>query len=669
MSRIEKTIFISYRRTNLPWALCIYQNLTMHGYDAFFDYQSIDSGNFEKVILENIKTRAHFLVILTPSALERLKEPNDWLRREIEMAIDEKRNIIPLMLESFDFGSPLATQALTGKLAALNTYNGLKVYSEYFFEAMDKLRDRYLNVALDRVYLPELNAEAKAVTEAQTSAASEAPKVEKEELTAQEWFERGYVYAEAKNVNEAIRCYSKAIELDPSDASAYSNLGNLLSDENLKRYEEAEVAYGKAIELNPSYASAYSNLGILLRNLKRYDEAEVSYRKAIELNPSDATAYSNLGLLLHENLKRYGEAEVSYRKAIELDPSDATAYSNLGNLLSDENLKRYDKAEASYRKAIELNPSDATAYSNLGALLGDLKRNEEAEASFRKAIELNPSDASAYYNLGRLLGDLERNKEAEAAYGNAIVLNPLGSIAANAYSNLGALLLNLKRYEESEASCRKAIELNPSEASAYGNLGNLLRDNFSNRNDEAEAAYHKVIEINPTDYLTFFNLGVLYKNLKRYEEAEAAYGKAIELNEASPSGENPSYATAYNNLVMLLRVTDQTEKALPLLEKMIELNPVDFNSYLGIASIKKILGESIDPAFIEKARQYIPEDDFYNRACLESVCDNFDLAFEYLQRAAQKEKFNPTWAWEDPDFQWLRDDPRFVEIVGAKPEK
>jgi len=41
MGRIEKTVFISYRRTNLPWALCIYQDLTMHGYDVFFDYQSI----------------------------------------------------------------------------------------------------------------------------------------------------------------------------------------------------------------------------------------------------------------------------------------------------------------------------------------------------------------------------------------------------------------------------------------------------------------------------------------------------------------------------------------------------------------------------------------------------------------------------------------------------
>jgi len=36
MGRIEKTVFISYRRSNVPWALAIYQNLTMHGYDLFW---------------------------------------------------------------------------------------------------------------------------------------------------------------------------------------------------------------------------------------------------------------------------------------------------------------------------------------------------------------------------------------------------------------------------------------------------------------------------------------------------------------------------------------------------------------------------------------------------------------------------------------------------------
>jgi hypothetical protein len=59
MGRIEKTVFISYRRTNFPWGLAIFQDLTHHGYDVFFDYTGIASGDFEKVILENIRARAH----------------------------------------------------------------------------------------------------------------------------------------------------------------------------------------------------------------------------------------------------------------------------------------------------------------------------------------------------------------------------------------------------------------------------------------------------------------------------------------------------------------------------------------------------------------------------------------------------------------------------------
>jgi hypothetical protein len=46
MPRIEKTVFISYRRTNFPWALAIFHELTSHGYDVFLDYNGIASGDF-----------------------------------------------------------------------------------------------------------------------------------------------------------------------------------------------------------------------------------------------------------------------------------------------------------------------------------------------------------------------------------------------------------------------------------------------------------------------------------------------------------------------------------------------------------------------------------------------------------------------------------------------
>lgn len=184
MGRIEKTVFISYRRANLPWALFVYQNLTIHGYDVFFDYQSIDSGNFESVILNNIRARAHFIVILTPSALDNCKKPDDWLRREIETAIDENRNIIPLMFEEFDFSSHAVKNALTGKLKILSTYNGLPLQNAYVFEAMDRLRNRFLNKALSDIPKATLQVDAQKITEMQKMAANNAPLVDIEkELT------------------------------------------------------------------------------------------------------------------------------------------------------------------------------------------------------------------------------------------------------------------------------------------------------------------------------------------------------------------------------------------------------------------------------------------------------------------------------------------------------
>src|SRR5215467_1496455 len=142
MKRIEKTVFISYRRTNSAWALAVFQNLTQHGYDVFFDFSGIGSGDFERVIIENIKARAHFLVLLTPSALERCGEPEDWLRREIETALETERNMVPLLLEGFNFSTPTIANQLTGKLARLQRYNALTVPVEYFSQAMERLREQ-----------------------------------------------------------------------------------------------------------------------------------------------------------------------------------------------------------------------------------------------------------------------------------------------------------------------------------------------------------------------------------------------------------------------------------------------------------------------------------------------------------------------------------------------
>lgn len=102
-----KTVFISYRRDAIgrQFGRNLKQALTKQGYDVFFDVDSIDAGKWEDQIQQQIPTRAHFLILLTPGALDRCSNPNDWVRREFELAFKSKRNIVPIREESFDVTS------------------------------------------------------------------------------------------------------------------------------------------------------------------------------------------------------------------------------------------------------------------------------------------------------------------------------------------------------------------------------------------------------------------------------------------------------------------------------------------------------------------------------------------------------------------------------------
>jgi tetratricopeptide (TPR) repeat protein len=393
MRRIEKSVFICYRRTHFPWAKAISQHLSGQGYDVFFDFMSLNSGDFEQLIIENIKARANFLVLLAPSGLERCCDPKDWVRREIEIALDNKRNIVPILIEGFDFGSPEAKKYLTGKLEKLGSYNGINIYAEYFDAAMQKLCDRFLNIPLDEVLHPalhEVSSSVQEIVEEQKRIVAEQPPVEISALSALEWFERAHKTEEPE---EKIRLYTKAIELDSNFPIAYSNRGNSFA--SLKQYERAIEDYNYAIKLDSEYAIAYSNRGVCYNDMKQYERAIEDYNNAIKLDSNNAMIYSNRGNSYNE-LKQYERAIEDLDRAIKLDPEYSKAYLNRGN--SYANLKQIERAIEDYDNAIKLDSKYALAYSNRGNCFCKLKQYERAIEDFDCAIKLDSECESVYYN-------------------------------------------------------------------------------------------------------------------------------------------------------------------------------------------------------------------------------------------------------------------------------
>ena len=178
------------------------------------------------------------------------------------------------------------------------------------------------------------------------------------------------------------------------------------------RLKEALDAFTKAIEINPQFAQAYSNRGFAYSNLGDYNQAIKDYNRAIEINPQDAVAYYNRGGLAYGKLGNYNQAIKDYNKAIELNPQFAQAYYNRG--VAYGNLGNYKQAIADYNRAIEINPQFAQAYYNRGLAYGKLGNYNQEIKDYSRAIELNPQFAKAYYNRGFTYNEIGNYKQAVA---------------------------------------------------------------------------------------------------------------------------------------------------------------------------------------------------------------------------------------------------------------
>jgi tetratricopeptide (TPR) repeat protein len=105
----------------------------------------------------------------------------------------------------------------------------------------------------------------------------------------------GEAYKGLKRLDEAERCYRKALELNPGFAEVCSNLGNALKE--LGRGEEAVQVYRQALAINPKFTLVHYNLANVLQDLGELDEAETCLVQALALNPDNVDAAAGLSKL------------------------------------------------------------------------------------------------------------------------------------------------------------------------------------------------------------------------------------------------------------------------------------------------------------------------------------------------------------------------------------
>jgi tetratricopeptide (TPR) repeat protein len=187
------------------------------------------------------------------------------------------------------------------------------------------------------------------------------------------------------------------------------------------RLEDAIKAFNRAVELNADSAEAWKTLAQVLADLDRHQDSARSFQRVLELDPGDADAAHQAGFQLFKS----GKAEAAlafFDWSNRLRPNHAPTLQMRGLALQD--FARLAEALDDMRRAQALDPAKADICNDLGVILLKLRRYEEALAWFDAARKLRPDFTLAHKNRGYTLSRLRRFDEAFAVYAALKAANP-----------------------------------------------------------------------------------------------------------------------------------------------------------------------------------------------------------------------------------------------------
>jgi len=107
MANSKYDIFISYRRAGgAQYARILQLMLIQRGYKVFLDYDELTDGVFSDKIKAAISDAPVFMLVLSNGSMARCANDGDWVRKEITLAVEQQKHIIPVNPDNAFDGFP-----------------------------------------------------------------------------------------------------------------------------------------------------------------------------------------------------------------------------------------------------------------------------------------------------------------------------------------------------------------------------------------------------------------------------------------------------------------------------------------------------------------------------------------------------------------------------------
>lgn len=176
-------------------------------------------------------------------------------------------------------------------------------------------------------------------------------------------------------------------------------------------------------------------------------------------------------------------------------------------------------------------------------------------------------------------------------------------------------------------------------------------------NDELISRLEQELNKNPRNAKKWNELASLYKASKLYEQCITANQQAVKLN-----SESPLYLY---ELGISYAFVGRHDEAIDCMQRVIELNPDHSLAHATLGGYYRKMGleELADQHIGIAMKNYIDDENQYNRACLEALSGNVEQAVEFLRNALEARQIYVEWALRDPDLDSIRYTPQFKELI------
>ena len=211
----------------------------------------------------------------------------------------------------------------------------------------------------------------------------------------------------------------------PTAQVAYKNLA--LVEKDAGRVDAALAHLERALALDPRDAEALCNRGNLYMTKGQYLRARADLDSAVRLDGRSPFAHNDLGAV-YFYLQRPDRALAEFDTALRLKDAFPQAHLNRANLLN--LLKQHARALADYDAYLAMEPRNPLAYYWRGTARRESGDREGAIADYDQAIRLAPGLADAFFARSQAL---EARGDLPAALRDALQARALGRAVDEGY--------------------------------------------------------------------------------------------------------------------------------------------------------------------------------------------------------------------------------------------